>query len=103
MCIKIYFVKSNNLCNNNNDFLIEMAYGQWGNLAGYIYGTAVYYTLNPPDTRTPQEIHKKVKEETKDDKEDHDITSTEKRTDADEDTEDKNKEDEEDQPNDSAD
>ena len=80
-----------------------MAYGQWGNLAGYIYGTAVYYTLNPPDTRTPQEIHKKVKEETKDDEEDHDITSTEKRTDDDEDTEDKNNEDEEDQPNDSAD
>ena len=39
-----------------------MAYGQWGNLAGYIYGTAVHYTLNPPDTRTPQEIHEKVEE-----------------------------------------
>merc|ERR1712150_199141 len=37
----------------------EMAYGQWGNLAGYIYGTAVHYTLNPPDTRTSQEIQKK--------------------------------------------
>ena len=41
----------------------EMAYGQWGNLAGYIYGTAVYYTLNPIDNRTPEEIHKKAKEE----------------------------------------
>ena len=44
-------------------FISEMAYGQWGNLAGYIYGTAVYYTLNPIDTRTPEEIHKKAKEE----------------------------------------
>ena len=44
-------------------FISEMAYGQWGNLAGYIYGTAVYYTLNPIDTRTPDEIHKKAKEE----------------------------------------
>ena len=80
-----------------------MAYGQWGNLAGYIYGTAVHYTLNPPDTRTSQEIHKKIKEEeTKEGQEGH-ATSTEKTTDTDEDTEDKNEEDEEDKPNDSAD
>ena len=81
--------------------LIEMAYGQWGNLAGYIYGTAVHYTLNPPDTRTPQEIHRKVKEVNKEEQKDHDTSSTEKRTDTDEDTEDKNEEDEEDKPNDS--
>ena len=81
-----------------------MAYGQWGNLAGYIYGTAVHYALNPPDTRTPQEIHKKVEEAKKQEQEDHDDTaSTEKRTDTDEDTEDKNEDEEEDKPNDSAD
>ena len=84
--------------------LIEMAYGQWGNLAGYIYRTALYYALNPPDTRTPQEIHQKIKEEeNNEDQEGHATTSTEKRTDTDEDTEDKNEEDEEDKPNDSAD
>ena len=81
---------------------IEMAYGQWGNLAGYIYGTAVHYTLNPPDTRTPQEIHEKVEEARKKEQEDHDTASTEKRTDTDE-TEDKNEDEEEDKPNDSAD
>ena len=31
----------------------EWAYGQWGNLAGYIYGTAVLYSLKP-HVETPE-------------------------------------------------
>ena len=39
---------------------LEWAYGQWGNLAGYIYGTAVYYSSDPP----------KIQEETEEEDED---------------------------------
>ena len=79
----------------------EMAYGQWGNLAGYIYGTAVYYTLNPIDTRTTEEIHKKAKEE-EDIKTD---TIEEESTETDDDDEGIKSENdkEDDQPHDSAD
>ena len=40
---------------------LEWAYGQWGNLAGYIYGTAVYYSSDPP------KIQEETEEEDKDD------------------------------------
>ena len=87
-------------------FRLEMAYGQWGNLAGYIYGTAVLYSLNPPDTRTPQEINRKIEEEKQkqmDNEEQDEDTATERKTDAEVDAGDKDEEDEEDKPNDSAD
>lgn len=89
-----------------------MAYGQWGNLAGYIYGTAVLYSLNPVavqnavDIRTPQEINRKIEEEKEKQRNDEDQdedTNTEGKTDAEVDEGDKDEEDEEDKPNDSAD
>ena len=83
-------------------FPLELAYGQWGNLAGYIYGTAVHYTLNPPDNRTPEQIKEKLKEMKEEEEENED--DTEKSTDtATDDHGDLNEEDEENQPHDSAD
>ena len=35
---------------------LEMAYGQWGNLAGYIYGTAVFYSSNPVHPIVPIQV-----------------------------------------------
>ena len=81
-----------------------MAYGQWGNLAGYIYGTAVLYSLNPPDTRTPEEINRKIQaEKEKQGNDEDEDTNTESKTDAEVDDDDKDDGDEEDKPNDSAD